>query len=112
MIGGIDAASCDIASARKVPFLALQGTATVRRLMPDCVTAFIAASSETELVRRLIRRKTDAPAELMKRAGTVREECRRMSEFQYVVVNGEGQMAAAARQLSAIIDAERCRTDR
>ena len=77
--------------------------------MPQTVTAFIAASSERELVERLVARKTDSTEEQVKRAGTIKEECGRMAEFDYVVVNGKGQMEAAAQQLSAIIDAERCK---
>jgi guanylate kinase len=90
----------------------IQGTATVSKLLPRVVTAFVVATSEAELVRRLVRRRTESDNALVKRAGTIREECTRMGEFQYVVVNEEGAVEAAARQLSAIIDAERCRTTR
>jgi guanylate kinase len=87
----------------------LQGTETVRRLMPDVVTAFIAASSEAELVHRLVQRKTEDAEALLQRASTAREEVKQMRDFDYVVVNRGGEMEAAAARLSAIIDAERCR---
>ena len=100
--------SCSCVSLART-CLHMQGTETVKRLMPEAVTAFIAASSEAELVRRLVNRKTDDVEALVKRAGTVKEECRRMAEFDYVIVNEDGQMEAAAQRLSAILDAERCR---
>lgn len=80
--------------------------------MPDVATAYIVAASEAELVQRLVHRKTESHAALVRRAGTIREESRRIGEFKYVVVNSEGGIERAAQQLSAIVDAERLRTDR
>lgn len=89
--------------------LDVQGAATVRRLLPRVASAFIVAGSEAELVRRLVARGTESEAALVERAGTVREECARAGEFDYVVVNEEGGLERAAQRLAAIIDAERCR---
>lgn len=92
--------------------LDVQGAATVRALLPGVVSVYIVAASEAELVQRLIERKTESEEALIKRAGTIRQECSRMSEFQYVIVNEQGGLEQAAKRLSAIIDAERCRTGR
>ncbi len=37
----------------------VQGAATVKRLIPDCVSIFITADSEDVLVKRLAARKTE-----------------------------------------------------
>lgn len=76
------------------------------------VSAFIVAQSEAELVVRLVERKTDTGAALLTRVGTIREECARIGEFEYVVVNAAGGLERAAQQLAAIVEAERCRTRR
>lgn len=39
-----------------------------------------------------------------------RRECRQLSDFDYVVVNKEGQLEECVDKLCAIIDAERLRT--
>jgi guanylate kinase len=89
--------------------LDVQGAATVRRLLPRVITVFVVASSEAELVRRLIQRKTETEDALIIRSGTIKKECERLDEFDYVVVNREGGLDEAARALSSILDAERCR---
>lgn len=39
-----------------------------------------------------------------------RHECRQVSDFDYVVVNREGQLEECVDKLCAIIDAERLKT--
>lgn len=41
-----------------------------------------------------------------------REETRQISDFDYVVVNKEGQLDDCVAQLCAVIDAEKLRTKR
>jgi guanylate kinase len=92
--------------------LDVQGAATVRKLLPGVVSVYIVAASDAELVKRLVARKTESDESLIKRAGTIRKECERMHEFEYVVVNKEGGLEQAAATLAAIIDAERARLAR
>ena len=89
--------------------LDVQGAATVRKLMPKVVSVYVAAGSEAELVQRLVGRKTETTEALIERVRTLKQECERMNEFEYVVVNKEGASDAAAAQMAAIVDAERCR---
>ena len=92
--------------------LARSGAATVRALIPGAVFIFIAAGSEASLCRRLVSRKTETPEKLAVRVETAREELRRMTEFDYVVVNEEGRLDEAAGKLAAIIDSEKMRPGR
>lgn len=55
----------------------LQGAATVRQLMPEVVTIFLAAESEAALVHRLVGRATEAPEKVVTRVETARAELRR-----------------------------------
>jgi len=88
----------------------VQGAATVRRIAPEAVLIFLTASSEQELEARLRRRATDSPEQLNLRLSKAREEMERLEEFDYVVINREGELDRAVAQVAAIIEAEHCRT--
>ena len=89
----------------------VQGAATMRKLIPNAVTIFLTSESEEELVRRLLRRKTEDPGKLAMRIATARQELRRVKEFDYVVVNREDRLIETAEQVRSIIAAEKCRVD-
>lgn len=91
--------------------LDVQGAATVRQLLPRVVSVYIVASSEAELVQRLLDRQTESREALVERVRTLKGECERIGEFEYVVVNETGSSDRAAAQLAAIVDAERCRVE-
>lgn len=84
----------------------VQGAATIRQLVPEAVLIFLTAPSEEELVRRLRKRGSDSPEQLEKRITTAREEMERLSEFDYVVVNRDGELDRAVDDVLAIVQAE------
>lgn len=90
----------------------VQGAATVKRMMPEVVTVFLAAESEEALVKRLAARKTEPLDKLLVRVATARQEMACMRQFDYVVVNAEGQQERAAAMLASIIDAEKAKSSR
>jgi len=90
--------------------LDVQGAATIREMAPDALLIFLAPSSEVELERRLRRRGTDSPEQIERRLATAREELKRYTEFDYVVINRDGQLDQAVGDVLAIIRAEHCRT--
>lgn len=92
--------------------LDVQGTATVRRLVPQAVTIFLAPPSLDVLIDRLKRRAGDSPQQRQRRLEVALAEMRCMEEFDYVVVNHEGALDEAADQIAAIITAEKCRATR
>ncbi|WP_343408745.1 guanylate kinase [Candidatus Amarolinea dominans] len=99
-----------LASGRDVVMrIDVQGAATIRRLVAGAITVFMTAPSEEELVMRLQRRKTESEDQLRLRIATARKELQRVNEFDYVVVNQEDHLADTARQIMAIIAAEKCR---
>ncbi len=91
--------------------LDVQGAATIRRLIPQAVTIFLTPESEEDLVERLKQRKTESPEKLKMRIATARKEMLRVNEFDYVVVNRQGQLDKTVEQVVAIIQAEKCRVD-
>jgi len=88
----------------------VQGGSSMRRAMPDGVFVFVLPPSLEALEERLRRRATDSPAEVRRRLADAREELKRVSEYSYVIVNDDLELAT--RQLLAIVDAEQCRLER
>jgi len=102
---------CALASGQDVVMrVDVQGAATVRSLLPDAVLIFLIAGSEEELIGRLRQRGTETAEDLARRVATVREEMKRIPEFDYVVANRDGQLDCAVEKIAAIIVAEKCRT--
>jgi guanylate kinase len=84
----------------------VQGAATIRRLCPEALLIFLAPRTKDELVDRLQARKTETPEALELRKTTALEELGRVGEFDYVVVNGDGQLEDTVDDILAIIKAE------
>ena len=89
----------------------VQGAATIRRLVPEAVLIFLTASSEEELEQRLLARGGDTSEQLQRRIATAREEMRCLPEFDYVVVNRDGELDQAVDDVLAIIKAEHRRVE-
>jgi guanylate kinase len=88
----------------------VQGAATVRCLAPEAVLIFLTAASEEELEQRLRKRGSDSLDQIEQRLTTACEEMACLSEFDYVVVNREGELDQAVDDVLAIVRAEHCRT--
>ncbi len=89
--------------------LDVQGAARIRQLAPEAVLVFIVAGSEEELVQRLRARRTEKPDAISTRVATARQELQRIGEFDYCVVNPQGNVDAAVDGILAIINAEHAR---
>ena len=87
----------------------VQGAATIRKLAPEALLIFLAPPNETELKRRLGARMTESPEALALRLETAKEEMQRASGFDYVVVNHEGRLDAAVREIDDIVATEKVR---
>ncbi len=88
----IDAA---LAAGRSVLLeIDLQGARSVREVMPEARLIFLLPPTWDELVRRLIGRGTETPAEQQRRLETARVELAAQDEFDYKVVNNEIAQAA------------------
>ena len=89
----------------------VQGAATIRGLAPEALTIFVMPASMDELRSRLAGRGTEDPAEMQRRLHEASVELRRVNEFDYRVVNRNGQLDDAVREIDAIIAAEKCRVN-
>ncbi len=87
----------------------VQGAATIRQLAREALLIFLIAGSEDEMIQRLRDRKTDAEDAIAMRVATARQELKRIDEFDYCVVNPQGDVDSAVDRILAIIEAEHSR---
>lgn len=90
----------------------VQGSRTIKRLVPNALFIFLAPASLEELEERLRRRNTEAEGALRLRLKTARQEMACQKDFDHVVVNREDGLDEAVSQITAIIEAERQRKGR
>jgi guanylate kinase len=87
----------------------VQGSATIKKIVPDAVFVFLAASNMDELMDRLVARKTETGIDLERRKETAREEMKALPMFDYIVVNRDEQLDQAVDQIMCILQAEKAR---
>jgi len=87
----------------------VQGTATIKNVLPEAVFIFVAPPSMSDLEERLRQRKTESGVDLELRMKAAREEMGSLPLFDYVVVNHENRVELAVSQIESIITAEKCR---
>lgn len=81
----------------------LQGARSVKAAMPEALLVFLLPPSWEELVRRLVGRGTEDPAEQARRLETAKVELGAQDEFDVRVVNREvGQAAREVVELLAV----------
>ncbi len=89
----------------------VQGAGTIRRMAPESLLIFLIPPSLADLRQRLQDRMTESAPELERRLRTAEEELVRIHEYDYRVVNENGDLGLqrAAADIDAIIAAEKCR---
>jgi len=87
----------------------VQGARTIKTIAAEAVFIFLAAENMSELMRRLVARKTETGADLEKRMATACQEMESLSMFDYVVINQDDRLDQTVEQIMAIIRAEKCR---
>jgi len=85
----------------------VQGGLQVKRRLPQAVFVFLAPPSREDLLARLQSRKTESPEELERRTSDAQFELSQRNSYDYEIVNQPGNVEEAARQLKAIIVAEK-----
>jgi len=87
----------------------VQGAATLRALIPNAISIFLAPTSLEELKLRIADPRSGRLEEMETRLKTAAVEMRRMGEFDYLVVNEDGKLDQTVEQVKAIVTAERLR---
>jgi guanylate kinase len=89
----------------------VQGAHTIRKLCPEALLIFLTVEDLDELAARLKNRSTEAEDDLKLRLATIRQELKRISEFDYVVTNRDGKLDQTVDTILSIIRAEHHRVD-
>lgn len=84
----------------------VQGASSIRKLAPEALLIFLTTRNESELVERLMGRKTETPEGLKLRIATARQELKRIDEFDYVVINSDCHLDETVDTVIAVIQAE------
>ena len=87
----------------------VQGALTIKKIAPEAVFIFLASASLEELISRLRQRRTETEADLDLRINTAQEELEKLPQFDYLVVNRQGEVKQAVADIRAIYNAEKCR---
>ncbi len=87
-----------------------QGAAQVRSLYPSAIGIFILPPSMHALEQRLRNRAQDSDAVITRRLAAAREEISHVSEFDYVIIND--QFDVAIHDLLAIVRSQRLRGEK
>ena len=83
-----------------------QGAMKIKKLFPETLMIFLLPTSEDELRKRLMDRKTESAETIELRMATTRKEMESISIFDYMVYNPHGKMNEAVRNIETIINAE------
>ncbi len=90
----------------------VEGARNVKRLYPEAVTVFIAPPDLCVLEARLRGRGTNTEEDIGNRMRTARAEMRMIPDYDYVVVNRDGEAGKAAEEICGILLAEQRKTAR
>ena len=90
----------------------VDGAAQIKKKYPDAVTIMLLPPSITELESRLRGRGTETDEVILSRLARAREEILLAPGYDYVVVNGDGDIEGCARTIMNIITSQRSRTSR
>lgn len=88
------------------------GAMKVKALMPDAVTVLLLPPDFEVLEARLRGRGTNTEEDIQRRLAKAREEVARLSEYDYVVINQNNGVEAAAKEILAIVESEKHKTAR
>ncbi len=87
-----------------------QGARQVRALFTQAISIFILPPSLQALRERLLARGKDSPEVIQKRLALAQDDLDHESEFEYAIINDH--FTEAAKDLTAIVRASRCRRSR
>ena len=84
----------------------VQGAMAVKRLVPDALLVFISAPDTEVLAGRLRQRGVNDAGDIATRLDAADAESKFADQFDYDVVNREGELSETVRQILGIIDRE------
>lgn len=104
----------NLAAGRNVILeIEVEGAMQIKKKCPDALMVMITPPNYSTLEARLRGRGDNVAEEvILRRLNTAKKELARLSEYDYIVVNGDNMVDEAAHDIIGIVDAELHRTDR
>jgi len=87
----------------------IQGSATIKKTLPQAVFIFLMPPSIEELITRLKQRHTESSFNLALRIKIADKEIKQIPLFDYIVTNRQDKIDQAVEEIKAIITAEKHR---
>jgi guanylate kinase len=87
----------------------VQGSETIKRIVPEAVFIFLMPASTQDLFERLTLRGSMRDVELKLRLAKAEHEINSLSLFDYFVINEKNNLDVAVAKIEAILTAEICR---
>lgn len=88
----------------------VQGAEKIRKIYPDVISIFLMPPSMVSLEERLRGRNSEDEETIQHRLVIAREEIKRASEYDYIVINDT--VENAVKGIETVINAEKCKTTR
>ena len=90
----------------------VEGAAQIKKKFPEAVTVMLIPPSLSELEKRLRGRGTETEEVICSRLKRAKEEILLAYDYDFVVVNGDGDIEGCARDIMNIIQSQRSRAPR
>jgi guanylate kinase len=87
----------------------VQGSATIKRILPEAVLIFLMPPSLDALKHRLLQRHGTYSSDIDLRLNTARREIAQINMFDYVVTSSDNNLELIVSKIQAIITAEKSR---
>ena len=87
----------------------VQGAEYVRKTIEGAILIFVAPGSYEELISRLVNRGTESAESMAVRLATYEKEMQAADNFDYLVINRQGELDSAVDLIASILQAEKAR---
>ncbi len=89
----------------------VQGSATIKKILPEAILVFLMPPSLDELSERLLRRHGNYSSDLELRLKTAEHEINHLDMFDYVISSTKDNLDLIVSKIQAVITAEKCRVN-
>ena len=90
----------------------VEGAMNIKRMFPDSVTVFILPPDYETLKKRLVGRGTNTPEDIENRMRKALHEFTLVKEYDYAVLNRDGEADKTAEVIASIVESEKHRVSR
>lgn len=87
--------------------LDIQGSLSIKKIIPEAILIFVMPSHFKELKKRLLNRNTEDQKQIQQRLQDAKKEIKYIKHYDYLVINDN--LKSAVQDVQAILQAENCK---